>query len=121
MKTTKEHLRMFEDSINKWMKRLQITGWQIYVLNCDGENRFAQLGVNHYSRTATFRLALDWSDEIPLTRAEIDKSALHEVCHLFIEPLAYLSMERYATEDQLIAAIEEVAYRVEGVIGKVKW
>jgi hypothetical protein len=121
MKTTKEHLKIFEESVHKWMKRLHITGWQVFVLNFDGDHTFAQLGVNHYSRTATFRLCSNWDSQIPLTRTELEKTAFHEVCHLFLEPLAYLSQERYLTEDQLIAAVEEVTYRVEGVIGKVKW
>lgn len=66
----------------------------------------AECQCSNYSRIATIRLGKVW--DVPVTKRELSKTALHEMLHVALSRFSYNANARYATAAELYEAEEEV-------------
>lgn len=116
MKTTEEHFELFKTAVEEWCRRLHIDGWHIYFAHDELDGNYAQVATSATNRVATITLSTVWDDLYKPTLETIDETAKHEVVHILLAPLRELALNRFATEDQIEAAEEELSRRIDQLI-----
>jgi hypothetical protein len=85
---TQDDAALFSDCVKKWQHVLGMHDWRIAV-SPRRSTRKVMAEVFKFDleqRSATIRLGKDWGPE-PITPDELDKTALHEVLHVFLHEL----------------------------------
>ena len=108
--TSKKDFDLFQLEFLKWRVRFGMVEWEVYFEHgkSDGE---AEIEFNDLDKTANVTLANNWNQG-EVSRETIWEVALHEAVHLALEPLTFLAKNRYATEEEIDRANEDLARKL---------
>lgn len=114
-KTTKRHFAVFEAEVRRLLKLWNLVDWEVRVTHekCDSLATCEPRGI---SRICIIRLATKWGPLDTPTDERMRASARHEVAHLVTGELVMMARSRYVTEDEVTAAIETTARRLERML-----
>jgi hypothetical protein len=110
----KKDFKTFQETFTKYQSLFGLTGYKIYFKHekLDSDS-FADICVDQTLMVATVRLNNDGKDEEFL---DVERSAKHEAIHLLINKLQDLARDRYAKEEDITMATEEIVFKLEGLI-----
>ena len=117
MKTTQAQFSLFKSECRKWIKRFELSGWEIDFYLKDIEDNQAQVFRNYIACT----IKVNFSTEVTKNPDEswsklIKDTAKHEMIHALIGNLALLAISRYVTSDEVEKAEEELTTKLEKII-----
>lgn len=116
MKTSKEHFELFKQATFSWCKFLGISDWELYFKHENLEKDFSNVALNYRGKVATFTLSTEWPEDLEmLTEAAMERTARHEVIHLFLAPLWCLACDRFASQAEIDTAEETLVRRLEKI------
>ncbi len=115
MKTTKEQFHLFQDSVEKNIKKFGLLGWESYFdhENSGMEDANSAIAWDLEGRTATFWLHTDIDEPI-----DIRKEAFHLVCHLLFGGLTALMEEPHTSAQEVEEEIHAVIRTFENLLYK---
>lgn len=85
---SEEGREKYKQSLDKWQKKLGLVDWRFNLREQKAPSAMADVNPNYQARLANFRLG-DWKAS-PQTDLEIEKTACHEVLHVFLAELIEL-------------------------------
>ncbi len=113
---SKEQFKYFKQRCNHWVKMFGLTDWRIYYEFVEVEGAFANCGRNSSERIATIKLNPEWKSSREPTREAIDRTALHEVCHILLSRFHWMGECRFLMDNELDDESEAVIHRLEVAI-----
>ena len=119
MKTTKKDYEYFKERVAHWQRELGCVDWTIHFRHSRLENELANTGWVDSDGVATITLATNWAD-ITATESQLDKTAMHEVCHLLFSALTSEAKARYASEYDIDRAEHHIIRVLENVLTGTK-
>ena len=116
MKTTPAHFKTFCDYARIHVAAFGLTDWEISYEHAQVEGFFATASTNLAARKATITLSVDVGNDAP-TDEMLDKSALHEVLHVLLAPLADLIVtDRKVTHKEAEGAEHGIVMRLLAIL-----
>ncbi len=107
MKTSKKDFYYFRERCLHYIEKFKITAWGISIIHGDSlEGSKACCRFHYKGAQASIHLSDKWGKH-PITEAELDHTAKHEVIHLLTGRLYIIGNSRYAIEDEIEQANEE--------------
>lgn len=113
-KTSRDDFKLFKATFMEWVERFGLRDWDIAFCWEDlGEPGAAAGGIarNSAGKNCTVRLSKTWN--MPVTKNDILRTAVHEFSHLLIADMEHLAECRYVTESEIDACREALARRFE--------
>ena len=104
-----EDALLFDDLIDKWQVRLNLSDWRIERGSKAARNAMASVEFNDGARLATYRLG-DFGAEV-ITPASLESTAIHELLHVFLHDLLAIAAAKPDPE-----ALEAAEHRVVNVL-----
>ena len=95
---TPQDAEYFAQSVKKWQQVLNLGDWRIEKGLKPAKNAMASVEFNDAARLATYRLG-DFGAE-KITPDSLDRTALHELLHIFLYDLLYVAADRQASDEQ---------------------
>jgi len=111
---TPEHAEYFAQSVKKWQQVLSLGDWRIEKGIKPAKNAMASVEFNDAARLATYRLG-DWGAE-QITPSSLEKTALHELLHIFLHDLMVTATDPKASDDQLEAQEHRIINLLEQLL-----
>jgi len=106
---------LFKGYFLRYCKLLGLNGYRIYFKYEPTRDSFAEISVNQTTMCATVWL----NSKVPVKDKpfnDIRVSAKHEALHLLTYRLEALARYRYATEQEIFEASEELAHKLEPLL-----
>ena len=94
---TPEDAKLFALSVKKWQQVLSLGDWRIEKGSKPAKQAMASVEFNAAARLAVYRLG-DWGAE-KITPLSIDRTALHELLHIFLHDLMTVAQDPRASDD----------------------
>jgi hypothetical protein len=94
---TPEHAEMFAQSVRKWQQVLSLGDWRIEKGIKPAKAAMASVEFTPNARLAVYRLG-DFGAE-KITPESIDKTALHELLHIFLHDLMTVAQDASSSDD----------------------
>ena len=94
---TPEHAELFAQSVRKWQQVLSLGDWRIEKGMKPAKAAMASVEFNQTARLATYRLG-DFGAE-KITPDSLDKTALHELLHVFLYDLMYVATDPKSSDE----------------------
>jgi len=95
---TAQDAKIFAQSVKKWQQVLSLGDWRIEKGSKAAKQAMASVEFNEGARLATYRLGDFGAEEI--TPESLDKTALHELLHIFLHDLVSVATDPKSTEDE---------------------
>ena len=89
----------FAQSVRKWQQVLSLGDWRIEKGTKPAKQAMASVEFNDAARLATYRLGDFGSEKI--TPESLNKTALHELLHVFLHDLMMAAQDPKTSEDEL--------------------
>lgn len=106
----------FDGYVTHWQEVLNLKDWRIERSRKPTKDSMAEVEFDECQRLATYRLG-DFGGET-INSANLSKTALHEVLHVFLRDLTNTYRDPKSSEDQLDAAEHQVINVLEKVLFK---
>ena len=106
----------FAQSVKKWQKVLSLGDWRIEKVLKPAKQAMASVEFNDTARLATYRLG-DWGAE-QITPSSLEKTALHELLHVFLHDLITVATDPKSTQDLIDAQEHRVVNLLEALLSK---
>ena len=106
----------FAQSVKKWQQVLSLGDWRIEKGLKPAKNAMASVEFNDAARLATYRLG-DFGAE-KITPDSLDKTALHELLHVFLHDLMVTATDPKASDEQLEAQEHRIINLLEKLLSK---
>lgn len=106
---------LFKEYFAEYLKLFGLTGYKVYFKYEPLEKSFANISINQGGMVVTVRL----NSQLPAEHKDdldIRGDAKHEALHLLIGRLGQNGRYRFASDDEMTEAEEELVYRLEGLI-----
>jgi len=103
----------FAESVRKWQQVLSLGDWRIEKGSKPAKQAMASVEFTPNARLAVYRLG-DFGAE-KITPESIDKTALHELLHIFLHDLMVVSQDPKSSQDE----IEMQEHRVINLLEKL--
>lgn len=112
-KCTEADYKFFVKECKGFIKELGLNDWEIYFEQ-DDIKQYGSCLLNGRDRTVTIAFGKEWgsSNLHPKTRKNIRRTALHEVLHVAIYQLEFLSELRYISKGEIDEAAEALVIRL---------
>jgi hypothetical protein len=94
---TPEHAELFAQSVKKWQQVLSLGDWRIEKGIKPAKGAMASVEFTPAARLAVYRLG-DFGAE-KITPDSLDKTALHELLHIFLYDLLCVATDRQASDE----------------------
>jgi hypothetical protein len=114
-KTTAKHFNHFKTCFLKYQKLFGLIHYNVYFNHKPIKNSYANIIVDEDHKVATVTFASVWPDRLVIND-EINKCALHEVCHLMISRLRWMATCRYLGEAEILEEDEALTVRLESIL-----
>lgn len=114
-RTTERHFAIFKAEVHRLLKLWNIVDWDVRIRH-EKTDGLATCEPRAISRICVIRLATDWGPNDTPTDDLVRSSARHEVAHLVTGELIMMARSRCVTDDELTAAIETTARRLERML-----
>ena len=96
---TPEHAQLFAQSVKKWQQVLSLGDWRIEKGSKPAKQAMASVEFTPNARLAVYRIG-DFGAE-KITPESIDKTALHELLHIFLHDLMVVSQDPKSSQDEI--------------------
>ena len=96
---TSEHAELFAQSVRKWQQVLSLGDWRIEKGLKPAKAAMASVEFNQGARLATYRLG-DFGAE-KITPDSLDKTALHELLHIFLHDLMDVATDPKSSDEEI--------------------
>ena len=96
---TPEHAELFAQSVRKWQQILSLGDWRIEKGMKPAKEAMASVEFNQTARLATYRLG-DFGAE-KITPESLDKTALHELLHVFLHDLMCTATDPKSSDEEI--------------------
>jgi hypothetical protein len=113
---TPEHAELFAQSVKKWQQVLSLGDWRIEKGSKPAKAAMASVEFNDIARLATYRLG-DFGAE-KITHDSLDKTALHELLHVFLHDLITVAQDPKSSQDEIDMQEHRVVNLLENLLSK---
>ena len=113
---TPEHAELFAQSVRKWQQVLSLGDWRIEKGMKPAKQAMASVEFNQTARLATYRLG-DFGAE-KITPESLDKTALHELLHVFLHDLLCVATDPKSSDEEIEMQEHRVINLLENLLSK---
>jgi len=113
---TPEHIELFAQSVRKWQQVLSLGDWRIEKGMKPAKAAMASVEFNQTARLATYRLG-DFGAE-KITPDSLDKTALHELLHIFLHDLMCTATDPKSSDEDIEMQEHRVINLLENLLSK---
>jgi hypothetical protein len=113
---TPEDAIHFAQSVRKWQQVLSLGDWRIEKGSKPAKQAMASVEFTPNARLAVYRLG-DFGAE-KITPESIDKTALHELLHIFLHDLMVVSQDPKSSQDEIEMQEHRVINLLEKLLSK---
>ena len=106
----------FAQSVRKWQQVLSLGDWRIEKGTKPAKQAMASVEFNDAARLATYRLGDFGSEKI--TPESLNKTALHELLHVFLHDLMMAAQDPKTSEDELEKQEHRIINLLENLLSK---
>jgi hypothetical protein len=106
----------FSQSVRKWQQVLNLCDWRIEKGLKPAKQAMASVEFNENARLATYRLG-DFGAE-KITPESLDKTALHELLHVFLHDLMTVAQDPKSSQDEVEIQEHRVINLLENLLSK---
>jgi hypothetical protein len=96
---TPEHAELFAQNVRKWQQVLSLGDWRIEKGSKPAKQAMASVEFTPNARLAVYRLG-DFGAE-KITPESLDRTALHELLHIFLHDLMVVSQDPKSSQDEI--------------------
>ena len=107
---------LFAKSIKKWQQVLSLGDWRIEKGTKPAKQAMASVEFNESARLAVYRLG-DFGAE-KITPESLDKTALHELLHIFLHDLMMVATDPKSSDEDIEMQEHRVINLLENLIFK---
>jgi hypothetical protein len=113
---TPEDAQLFAQSVRKWQQILSLCDWRIEKGMKPAKQAMASVEFNQTARLATYRLG-DFGAE-KITPESLDKTALHELLHVFLHDLMCVATDPKSSDEEIEMQEHRVINLLEQLLSK---
>jgi len=113
---TPEDAQLFAQSVRKWQQVLSLGDWRIEKGMKPAKAAMASVEFNQTARLATYRLG-DFGAE-KITPDSLDKTALHELLHIFLHDLMCVATDPKSSDEEIEMQEHRVINLLENLLSK---
>ena len=113
---TPEDAQIFAQSVRKWQQILSLGDWRIEKGSKPAKEAMASVEFNQTARLATYRLG-DFGAE-KITPDSLDKTALHELLHIFLYDLLCVATDPKSSDEEIEMQEHRVINLLENLLSK---
>ena len=113
---TPNDAELFAKSVRKWQQVLSLGDWRIEKGMKPAKAAMASVEFNDIARLATYRLG-DFGAE-KITPDSLDKTALHELLHVFLHDLITVAQDPKSSQDEVDTQEHRVVNLLENLLTK---
>lgn len=113
---TPEDAQLFAQSVRKWQQILSLGDWRIEKGSKPAKEAMASVEFNQTARLATYRLG-DFGAE-KITPESLDKTALHELLHIFLHDLMCVATDPKSSDEEIEMQEHRVINLLEQLLSK---
>jgi len=113
---TPEDAQIFAQSVRKWQQILSLCDWRIEKGSKPAKEAMASVEFNQTARLATYRLG-DFGAE-KITPDSLDKTALHELLHIFLHDLMCVATDPKSSDEEIEMQEHRVINLLENLLSK---
>ena len=113
---TPEDAKLFAQSVRKWQQILSLGDWRIEKGSKPAKEAMASVEFNQTARLATYRLG-DFGAE-KITPDSLDKTALHELLHIFLYDLMCVATDPKSSDEEIEMQEHRVINLLENLLSK---
>ncbi len=106
----------FAESVRKWQQVLSLGDWRIEKGSKPAKQAMASVEFTPNARLAVYRLG-DFGAE-KITPESIDKTALHELLHIFLHDLMVVAQDPKSSQDEIEMQEHRVINLLEKLLSK---
>jgi hypothetical protein len=96
---SQQDVELFSQSVKKWQQVLSLGDWRIEKGMKPAKQAMASVEFNQTARLATYRLG-DFGAE-KITPESLDKTALHELLHIFLHDLMCVATDPKSSDEDI--------------------
>jgi hypothetical protein len=111
---TPQDVALFSKSVQKWQQVLSLGDWRIEKGIKPAKAAMASVEFNDIARLATYRLG-DFGAE-KITPDSLDKTALHELLHVFLHDLVTVAQDPKSSQDEVDMQEHRVVNLLENLL-----
>lgn len=111
---TPQDIALFAKSVQKWQQVLSLGDWRIEKGMKPAKAAMASVEFNDIARLATYRLG-DFGAE-KITPDSLDKTALHELLHVFLHDLITVAQDPKSSQDEIDMQEHRVVNLLENLL-----
>jgi hypothetical protein len=111
---TPQDAEYFAQSVKKWQQVLSLGDWRIEKGVKPAKAAMASVEFNDAARLATYRLG-DWGAE-QISPSSLEKTALHELLHIFLHDLMVTATDPKTSDEQLEAQEHRIINLLEQLL-----
>jgi hypothetical protein len=113
---TPDDAKLFAQSVKKWQQVLSLGDWRIEKGSKPAKEAMASVEFNQTARLATYRLG-DFGAE-KITPDSLDKTALHELLHIFLYDLMCVATDPKSSDEEIEMQEHRVINLLENLLSK---
>ena len=113
---TPEDAQLFAQSVRKWQQVLSLGDWRIEKGSKPAKEAMASVEFNQNARLATYRLG-DFGAE-KITPDSLDRTALHEVLHIFLYDLLCVATDPKSSDEEIEMQEHRIINLLEHLLSK---
>jgi hypothetical protein len=113
---TPQDVALFAKSVQKWQQVLSLGDWRIEKGMKPAKQAMASVEFNQTARLATYRLG-DFGAE-KITPESLDKTALHELLHIFLYDLLCVATDPKSSDEEIEMQEHRVINLLENLLSK---
>ena len=113
---TPQDAEIFAKSVKKYQLLLSLGDWRIEKGSKPAKSAMASVEFNASARLATYRLG-DFGAE-KITPESLDKTALHELLHIFLHDLMSVAQDPKSSQEEIEMQEHRVINLLENLISK---
>ena len=113
---TQQDAELFAQSVKKWQQVLSLGDWRIEKGSKPAKEAMASVEFNQTARLATYRLG-DFGAE-KITPESLDKTALHELLHVFLHDLMCTATDPKSSDEEIEMQEHRVINLLENLLSK---
>ena len=113
---TPKDAELFAQSVKKWQQVLSLGDWRIEKGIKPAKQAMASVEFNQTARLATYRLG-DFGAE-KITPESLDKTALHELLHIFLHDLMCVATDPKSSDEEIEMQEHRVINLLENLLSK---
>jgi len=113
---TQDDAQIFAESVKKWQQLLSLGDWRIEKGSKPAKQAMASVEFTEAARLAVYRLG-DFGAE-KITPESLDKTALHELLHIFLHDLMMVATDPKSSDEDIEMQEHRVINLLENLLTK---